>query len=74
MIYIELESPVTGVVWKVVAVPGSTIAAGDPVVFVECMKMEIPVEATTGGKVTKILVSEGDHISEDDPVAVIEIV
>jgi biotin carboxyl carrier protein len=72
MTRIELESPVTGVVWKVAAGPRSTVAAGDTVVIVESMKMEIPVEATEAGTVAEVLVAEGDQVSEDDPVAVIE--
>ncbi len=72
MTRIELESPVTGVVWKVAAGPRSTVAAGDTVVIVESMKMEIPVEATEAGTVAEVLVVEGDQVSEDDPVAVIE--
>jgi biotin carboxyl carrier protein len=69
---IELESPVTGVVWKVAAGPGIVVAAGDAVVIVESMKMEIPVEATEAGTVAEVLVAEGDQVSEDDPVAVVE--
>lgn len=72
MARIELESPVTGVVWKVAAAPGSEVAAGDAVVVVESMKMEIPVEATVDGTVAEVLVAEGDQVAEDDPVAVIE--
>ena len=51
---------------------GTTGAPGDPVVVVESMKTEIPVESTRAGTVTAILVSEGDRVSEDDPVAVVE--
>ena len=38
---VELESPVTGVIWKVMAAVGTTVAPGDPVVVVESMKTEI---------------------------------
>jgi len=72
MARIELESPVTGVVWKVAAGPGTVVAAGDAVVIVESMKMEIPVEATETGTVAEVLVAKGDQVSEDDPVAVVE--
>ncbi len=48
------------------------VAAGDAVVIVESMKMEIPVEATEAGTVEGVLVAEGDQVSEDDPVAVVE--
>ena len=68
----ELETPVTGVVWKVMAGPGAKVAAGDPVVIMESMKMEIPVEAPADGTVTEVLVAEGDSARQDDPVAVLE--
>tara|TARA_B100000676_G_C17264017_1_gene429636 strand:+ start:231 stop:455 length:225 start_codon:yes stop_codon:yes gene_type:complete len=69
---IELESPVTGVVWKVAAPPGTAVTVGDPVVVVESMKMEIPVEATTAGTVAEVLVAEGDQVAENAMVAVIQ--
>ena len=72
MARLELETPVTGVVWKVVAGPGAKVAAGDPVVIIESMKMEIPVEAPADGTITEILVAEGDPARQDDPVAVLE--
>ena len=57
MARLELETPVTGVVWKVMVQPGAKVAAGDPVVIMESMKMEIPVEAPTVGTVTEVLVA-----------------
>ena len=72
MARLELETPVTGVVWKVMAGPGAKVAAGDPVVIMESMKMEIPVEAPADGTVTEVLVAEGDSARQDDPVAVLE--
>ena len=72
MARLELETPVTGVVWKVMAGPGAKVAAGDPVVIMESMKMEIPVEAPADGTVTDVLVAEGDSARQDDPVAVLE--
>ena len=68
----ELETPVTGVVWKVMAGPGAKVVTGDPVVIMESMKMEIPVEAPAGGTITEVLVAEGDPARQDDPVAVLE--
>ena len=72
MARLELETPVTGVVWKVMAGPGAKVAAGDPVVIMESMKMEIPVEAPADGTVTEVLVAEGDPARQDDPVAILE--
>ena len=72
MARLELETPVTGVVWKVIAEPGTKVGAGDPVVIMESMKMEIPVEAPADGTVTEVLVAKGDPARQDDPVAVLE--
>ncbi len=69
---IQLESPVTGVVWKIVAAPGSVVAAGDTILIMESMKMEIPIESPEDATVTLLHVAEGDQVSEDDPVAAIQ--
>ncbi len=72
MAEIQLESPVTGVVWKIVAAPGSVVAAGDTILIMESMKMEIPIESPENATVTLLHVAEGDQVSEDDPVAAIQ--
>ena len=72
MARVELESPDTGVVWKVTTPPGTSVIVGDSVVIVESMKMEIPIEATEVGVVAEVLVSKGDQVSEADPVALLE--
>lgn len=66
-----IKSTVSGTIIKIHAAPGDTLSSGDPVITVESMKMEIPVEAEEGCVVKKILVSEGDTIEEDDDVAFI---
>jgi biotin carboxyl carrier protein len=48
------------------------VAAGDPVIVLESMKMEIPVEAPRAGKVREIKVSEGQTVQEGDTVAVLD--
>ena len=55
------------------AAVGTTVAPGDPVVVVESMKTEIPIESTRAGIVAAILVCEGDRVSEDDPVAIVDV-
>jgi acetyl-CoA carboxylase biotin carboxyl carrier protein len=74
MAEIRLETPVTGVVWKIVATPGSVVAAGDTILIMESMKMEIPIESPEDATVTDLNVAEGDHVSEDDVVATIQTV
>ena len=46
-------------VWKVVVAPGDPVAEGDPLVILESMKMEIPVEAPVAGTVSAVNVKEG---------------
>jgi acetyl-CoA carboxylase biotin carboxyl carrier protein len=59
-------------VWKVLAAPGDTVAAGDPLVILESMKMEIPVESPVSGVVREVRVQEGGVVQEGDVIAVIE--
>ena len=59
-------------VWKVVAATGDTVDMGDPLVILESMKMEIPVEAPQGGTVKEVRVAEGAVVQEGDVIAVIE--
>jgi biotin carboxyl carrier protein len=58
----ELVSPLPGLVATVHVGQGDAVAAGDPVVTLQSMKMEIPVAAEQDGTVAEILVAEGDEI------------
>ena len=44
MAKMEVESEVTGNVWKILVEEGSKVTSGDVVMILESMKMEIPVE------------------------------
>ena len=46
----EIKAHITGVVFQVTTKPGDKVAAGDPVIVLESMKMEIPVEAPRAGR------------------------
>ena len=47
---------------------GDAVSAGQPVVILESMKMEIPVLAEHGGAVVAVSVSEGDVVQEGDVI------
>ena len=66
-----LKAEVTGSIWKILKAPGDTVAAGDEIVLIESMKMEIPVVCEVAGRVVAVLVGEGDPISEGQPVATV---
>ena len=68
----DVESEVTGNVWKVEVEVGQQVAEGDTLIILESMKMEIPVEAPAAGKVAELLVEPEESVEEDQLVAVIE--
>ena len=68
----EVRAHITGVVFQVVAIAGARVAAGDPILILESMKMEIPVEAPRAGVIQTIRVAEGQTVQEGDIVALLE--
>jgi len=60
-------------VMKVEVQVGQTVAADDPVVILESMKMEIPVLADVAGSVSEVVVAAGDVVNDGDPLVVIKI-
>ena len=71
MARIEVESEVTGKVWKVEVGVGDLVAEGDVLVILESMKMEIPVESPLAGTVAELRVVADEPVEEDQVVAVI---
>jgi acetyl-CoA carboxylase biotin carboxyl carrier protein len=68
----EIKAHITGVVFQVTTKAGDSVAAGDPVIVLESMKMEIPVEAPRAGTVKEIRVAEGQTVQEGETVAVLD--
>ena len=56
---VKVSAAVPGKVVKIVASVGQSVKAGDSVVIVESMKMEIPVVAPSDGTIASIDVAEG---------------
>jgi biotin carboxyl carrier protein len=59
-------------VWKIEANQGTRVAAGDTLLILESMKMEIPLEAPRDGTVAKVLVAEGEQVREGQVVVLLE--
>ena len=59
---IKVTAGAAGKVYKIAANVGQSVKAGDPVVIIEAMKMEIPVVAPQDGTVASIDVAVGDAI------------
>jgi oxaloacetate decarboxylase alpha subunit len=54
-----LEAPMPATVTRIVATVGQTVAAGDVLVLLEAMKMELAVKAPHAGTVTRIACEAG---------------
>jgi len=68
----DVKAHITGVVFQITSKVGDSLAAGDPVIVLESMKMEIPVESPRAGKVKEIKVAEGQTVQEGDTIAVLD--
>lgn len=67
-----VSSEVTGSVWKVEKAVGDEVAAGEVIMILESMKMEIPVEAPAKGKLVELMVAPDEAVEEDQALCVIE--
>jgi acetyl-CoA/propionyl-CoA carboxylase biotin carboxyl carrier protein len=70
----ELRAPMPGQVLLVPADVGDDVLAGDPVVVLESMKMELVMSAPIDGSVAAINVAVGDRVTVDQPLARVEAV
>ncbi|GAB2899868.1 biotin/lipoyl-binding carrier protein [Paralcaligenes sp. KSB-10] len=68
----EINSEITGSMWKVLCKVNQRVAKGDEIFIVESMKMEIPVLAEEDGLIVEILVNEGQTITEGQLMARVE--
>lgn len=55
-------SPMPGRIVKILVTSGQDVAAGEPVIVVEAMKMENELRAPRAGSVAKVLVAVGDRV------------
>jgi acetyl-CoA carboxylase biotin carboxyl carrier protein len=68
----RIQAHISGTVWKVEVNPGDHVDAGQTVIVLESMKMEMPVDAEDEGTVARVLVQEGQAVAEGDPLVEIE--
>ena len=69
---ISVDSPIAGNLWQVQVTAGEQVSAGDVLVILESMKMEIPVVAPFAGTVREIPVQPGSGIGAGQRVVVLE--
>lgn len=59
---IRIEAGAAGKVYKLEVKTGQKVKAGDPIIILEAMKMEIPIVSPSAGKVASVDVSVGDAV------------
>lgn len=59
-----LKAPMPGLVVRVLAAPGESVAAGQPILVLEAMKMENELKAPGPGVVEQVLVQPGQAVEK----------
>ncbi|WP_241094309.1 carboxyltransferase domain-containing protein, partial [Pseudomonas viridiflava] len=67
-----IDSHIAGNLWQVQVKPGERVEAGDVLVVLESMKMEIPVIAPVGGIVRDVRVQPGSAVRAGQRVVVLD--
>ena len=69
---IVVDSPVSGSVWQTQVKVGDQVKAGQLLVVLESMKMEIPIYATSSGVVSDLLLKDGSRVNAGQAIVVLE--
>lgn len=54
-------------------ITGDALAAGEEIMLIESMKMEIPVSCEAAGRLAELQVAEGDAVQEGQIVAAMNV-
>ena len=68
----SLSAPMPGTVLEVLVSPGDVVSAGQVLVLLEAMKMELAVHAPADGTVSAVHVSGGELVRAGQPLAEVE--
>jgi 3-methylcrotonyl-CoA carboxylase alpha subunit len=68
----ELRAPMTGSVLKVNVAPGDAVKAGDIVIVMESMKMELRIVSEIDGLVAAVRCKAGETVDRNSIIAVVE--
>ena len=67
----SLLAPMPGMIIRVLAGPGATVTAGQPLVVLEAMKMEHTVAAPSDGVVAEVAAAAGEQVEAGQVLAVV---
>ncbi|HEV8073521.1 MAG TPA: urea carboxylase [Opitutaceae bacterium] len=69
---IAVPAHIPGNVWKIHVEPGATVKAGDALLIIESMKMEITIVASRAGRVREVRCAEGRPVNAGETLVVLE--
>lgn len=72
MAEVKVASELNAIVWQIATAPGAAVNAGDTLIILEAMKMEIPVVAPRTGTVKTVLVEEKQQVAEGQALVVLQ--
>ncbi|MEO6042426.1 MAG: biotin/lipoyl-containing protein [Tepidiformaceae bacterium] len=67
-----MRSAMQGRIIEVLVAAGESVGAGDELMVIESMKMELPVQAPIAGAVRQVFVSVGDQVLDGTVLMVLE--
>ncbi|WP_299260276.1 urea carboxylase [uncultured Kushneria sp.] len=67
-----VQADIAGSVWKLVAEPGARVEAGDPLLIVEAMKMEVAITAPQAGTLSAFHCQPGTPVRAGELLAVLD--
>ncbi|TEW55292.1 urea carboxylase [Psychromonas sp. RZ22] len=67
-----VDSHVAGNIWKILVKPGEQVTAGQPLLILEAMKMEIEVVAPAAGTVETLVQKEGAQVHAGQRLLILE--
>ena len=68
-----VEAPMVGAVWRVEAQVGERVRAGDALVALEAMKLELAVPVPVDGRLVEVLVEPGQQVAPGEALAVVAV-
>lgn len=68
----QVSADMNGNIWKVLVQPGDEVEAGQPLIIVEAMKMELAINAPQAGRVKRISCQPGRPVSPGDALLWLE--
>ncbi len=71
---VAVTSTVPGSIWKIATAPGTRVSAGDTLIIVESMKMEMSITAPSDGIVRELRCTEGRAVSLGQTLIILDTV